>query len=193
MEKGFPVFLRFTFLCMSDWGGGRATYRSQPILWSWSHRQLWAAQCSCWEPDLGLLKKQQVLWTEEPSLQPWRSQPMSPAFRGCAGMKWSASDFSRWQRVLSHILPLGYILFVGIAFIRVWLGSFLPCFPLCSCEHTLSFHRAPGPVPDANWLRDRVKQLLTTWTGHFESLRVTCGMCRNYLWSSRCAVPQTQW
>jgi hypothetical protein len=33
---------------------------------------LWAIQCGCWESNAGPLQEQQVLFTAEKSLQPWR-------------------------------------------------------------------------------------------------------------------------
>lgn len=44
--------------------------REHQISWSWSYRRLWAVWTVCWEPSLDPLKKQKMLLTGEPSLQP---------------------------------------------------------------------------------------------------------------------------
>lgn len=51
-------------------------FRRDESLWSWSHGQLWAAQCGSWKPDSGPLKERCMLLTSEPAPNCTHSAPL---------------------------------------------------------------------------------------------------------------------
>lgn len=64
------------FMCVGGCGHGPHVC-GHPWRWEegiglhWSYRQLWAAQCGYWNPNLYILHGRQVLLTAELPLQPW--------------------------------------------------------------------------------------------------------------------------
>jgi hypothetical protein len=61
------------FCIVRVWGRMCVQYPQRPeehqFLWNLSYRPLWAVQYSHWEPNLGPLYQQHVLFTTKPSLQ----------------------------------------------------------------------------------------------------------------------------
>lgn len=63
------IFFMYVYECLLV----HVETRMHQIRWNWSHPWLRAAPCGYWDWNLGLLQKQKLLLTNDPSLQPQSS------------------------------------------------------------------------------------------------------------------------